>query len=79
MNWVDVVTTKRAEIMETRYWEAAQAVLLPTDTWEQMNTAMNQFYMQDFNRKLKAAMIIQKCTRRHLKEKYTLAKEFFKA
>ena len=34
--------------------------------------------MQDFNQKLKAAMIIQKCTRRHLKEKYTLAKEFSK-
>lgn len=78
VNWVEVVTTKRAELMETRYWDAAQAITLPTDTWEQMNTAMNPYYMRDFTRKLKAAMVIQKCTRKHIKEKYTLAKEFDK-
>ena len=25
VSWVDVVTTKRAELMESRYWDAAQA------------------------------------------------------
>ena len=44
----------------------------------QMNTAMNQFYMQDFNRKLKAAMVIQKCTRRHLRKSVYPRKEFSK-
>ena len=78
VNWVEVVTTKRAELMETRYWDAAQAIVLPVETWQEMGTAMYQFYMRDFNRKLKAAMTIQKCIRRHLKEKYTLAKEFDK-
>ena len=78
MNWIDIPTQRRTELMESRYWDTAQAVLLPTETWHEMGRAMNKYYMTDYNRKINAILVMQRCIRRRLKHKYTLAKEFGK-
>jgi hypothetical protein len=78
VNWIDIATQRRTELMEARYWDTAQAVLLPTETWHEMGRAMNKYYMTDYNRKINAVLVMQRCIRRRLKHQYTLAKEFGK-
>jgi hypothetical protein len=78
VTWVDIPTQKRTEVSESHYWDSAQALLLPTQTWHEMGTAMNKYYMVDYCRKLNAILILQKCVRRRIRSRYTLAKEFAK-
>ena len=78
IDYVDVYTHNQVDMAETRYWDNAQKLLISAQAYCALNEAMNRFYQIDFNKKVKAARMLQQCVRRYLEKKFTYSKEFAK-
>ena len=76
VKFVDIVTHNRKDLEETRYWDRAQKLLIPTQTWVELDTAMSKYYRIDFKKKLNAVIVLQNAVRKYLNRKWDFEREF---
>ncbi len=78
INYIDVITQNRKEISHGKYWEAAQKLLIKTETWATLDHGMRQFYHIDFKKKVAAAKIMQRIVRNFMKSRWKFDREMQK-